>query len=100
MGGGNQLFIPIISQKEIHSGQEGDHTLRYLVGEGWRSLRTVSLCLSNSMALGFELFSLLDLCIPHLSLLKVIQLLHLNAHIKFYSIPLIKSKFKPREKIP
>lgn len=51
MGGGNELFIPIVSQKEIHSGQEGDHTLRCLVGEGWRSLRTVSLCLSNSMAL-------------------------------------------------
>ena len=51
MGGGNELFIPIIRQKEIHSGQEGDHTLRHVVGEGWRSLGTVSLCLSNSMAL-------------------------------------------------
>ena len=51
MGGGNELFFPIISQKEIHSGQEGDRTLRYLVGEGWRSLRTVSLCLSNSITL-------------------------------------------------
>lgn len=51
MGGGNDLFIPIVSQKEIHSGQEGHHTLRCLVGEGWGSLRTVSLCLSNSTAL-------------------------------------------------
>ena len=47
MGGGNELFFPIISQKEIHSGQEGDHTLRYLVGEGWRSLRTVKISKSD-----------------------------------------------------